>query len=95
MQMEEQIETSEVSALSLANNLEVQRLFADRDREALAEMLLPAFNSISDRIAQIQFHLPDSTSFLRLHKPEKYGDSLKDFRFTVNEANEKKKSFED
>ena len=51
MQMEEQIETSEVSALSLANNLEVQRLFADRDREALAEMLLPAFNSISDRIA--------------------------------------------
>lgn len=90
MQMEEQIETSEVSALSLANNLEVQRLFADRDREALAEMLLPAFNSISDRIAQIQFHLPDSTSFLRLHKPEKYGDSLKDFRFTVNEANEKK-----
>ncbi len=90
MQMEKQIEISEVSALSLANNLEIQRLFANRDRDTLARILVPVFKNISDRITQIQFHLPDSTSFLRLHKPEKYGDSLKDFRFTVNEANEKK-----
>lgn len=41
-------------------------------------------------MTQIQFHLPDSTSFLRLHKLESYGDSLKDFRFTVNKANEDK-----
>ena len=89
-EMAHQIQTSEVSALSLANNVEVQKLFANRDREALTNMLLPSFDSISDKVSQIQFHLPDSTSFLRLHKPDQYGDSLKDFRFTVNESNEKK-----
>ncbi|MGB4472388.1 MAG: methyl-accepting chemotaxis protein, partial [Limnochordia bacterium] len=35
-----------------------------------------------------KFHLPDSTSFLRLHQPERYGDSLRDFRHTVNVANQ-------
>lgn len=90
VQMDQQIQTSEVSALSLANNTQVKTLFANRDRDGLSEMLLPAFDSISDKVTQVQFHLPDSSSFLRLHKPEKYGDSLKDFRFTVNEANAKK-----
>lgn len=90
IQMEEQLRTAEISALSLANNKEVQRLFADRNRTELANMLLPTYESISKDISQIQFHLPDSTSFLRLHQPSKYGDSLKDFRFTVNEANERK-----
>ncbi|MBC8590367.1 methyl-accepting chemotaxis protein [Wansuia hejianensis] len=89
-EMQHQIETSETSALALANNTEVQRLFAKGDREALTQMLMPSYESISDKISQIQFHLPDSTSFLRLHSPSKYGDSLKDFRFTVNECNEKK-----
>ena len=41
---------------------------------------------------QAHFHLPDSVSFLRMNKPEKFGDSLKDFRFTVNEANASKKT---
>ncbi len=90
IQMEEQIRTAEVSALSLANNKEVQKLFADRNRDKLLDMLLPSYDSISKDISQVQFHLPDSTSFLRLHQPNKYGDSLRDFRFTVNEANEKK-----
>ncbi len=75
---------------SVVNNPEVVKVFADRDREKLIEMLLPVYNSVSGDIEQFQFHLPDSTSFLRLHNTKKYGDSLKDFRFTVNEANEKK-----
>lgn len=41
---------------------------------------------------QAHFHLPDSVSFLRMNKPEKFGDSLKDFRFTVNEASASKKT---
>lgn len=89
-QMDKQLDISQVSTLSLANNPEVQKLFANKDRSALSNLLLPAFKSISYDISQIQFHLPDSTSFLRLHDPGKYGDSLKDFRFTVNEANERK-----
>ncbi len=91
IKMEAQLESAETSVLTLANNIEIQKSFAEEDRQGLLNMLLPAYESISSRISQIQFHLPDSTSFLRLHKPEKFGDSLYDFRFTVNEANETKK----
>lgn len=90
IQMEKQLETAEVAALSLANNSYIQKLFGERNRSELAAILLPTYKNISSKISQVQFHLPDSSSFLRLHQPEKYGDSLKDFRFTVNEANEKK-----
>jgi methyl-accepting chemotaxis protein len=88
-QMDEQIKAAEIGVLSIANNVEVQRLFAERNREELAKMLLPVYQSISSKVSQVQFHLPDSTAFLRLHAPDKFGDSLKSFRFTVNEANEK------
>lgn len=90
IKMEGQIEAAEIGAISLANNQAVLKLFANRDRDGLADILLPAFDKISNSISQVQFHLPDSTSFLRLHKPEKYGDSLKEFRFTVNKANEER-----
>ena len=76
-----------ISVEVIANNPEIAKLFYERDREALAELLLPSYQVVKEHVAQFQFHLPDSTSFLRLHKPEKYGDSLKEFRFTVNEAN--------
>ena len=88
--LQEQIDAAKALTLSVANNREVQRLFAERDREALLEQLLPAYEAVQERYAQMQFHLPDSTSFLRLHQPSKYGDSLRDFRFTVNEANRTK-----
>lgn len=90
IQMEKQLEAAEISVLTLANNTEIQRTFAEGNREELEKMLVPAYKSISSKVSQVQFHLPDSTSFLRLHQPEKFGDSLKDFRFTVNETNAKK-----
>lgn len=83
----DQIEATRAITLSAALNGEVQRLFADRDREGLLEQLLAGYEAVHEQYAQMQFHLPDSTSFLRLHQPDRYGDSLKDFRFTVNEAN--------
>lgn len=88
--MESQLASAEMSVLTIANNTEIQKLFAERNREALAEMLLPAYKAVEENVPQFQFHLPDSTSFLRLHMPEKFGDSLKEFRFTVNAANERK-----
>jgi diguanylate cyclase (GGDEF)-like protein len=36
---------------------------------------------------QFHFHLPDSTSFLRMHRPEKYGDSLYDIRYSIRYVN--------
>lgn len=40
---------------------------------------------------QLHFHLPDTASFLRMHRPEKYGDILSGVRSTVRYANEYKK----
>lgn len=88
--MEHQLSGAEMTLKTLANNVEIQRLFAERNREALLTMLLPAYQAVQDDVPQFQFHLPDSTSFLRLHMPEKFGDSLYSFRHTVNAANEKK-----
>ncbi|MBN1242309.1 MAG: diguanylate cyclase [Spirochaetales bacterium] len=36
---------------------------------------------------QLHFHFPDSTSFLRMHSPLNFGDSLKGVRTTVDDAN--------
>ncbi|MCA9401546.1 MAG: HAMP domain-containing protein, partial [Candidatus Omnitrophica bacterium] len=58
--------------------------------DALRDLLMPVYKEITENFSQMQFHLPDSTSFLRMHKPEKFGDSLKDFRHTVNQANKTK-----
>ncbi len=62
--------------------------FATRDRAALSEALLPAFAAVkAEGFEQFQYHLPPATSFLRLHKPAKFGDDLSGFRQTVVEAN--------
>ncbi len=86
--MNDRLEAARMSVLGMAHNTDIQRLFAERDREELRERLLPAYEQIEDEVAQFQFHEPDSTSFLRLHAPDNYGDSLRDFRHTVNQANE-------
>ena len=38
-------------------------------------------------IRQLHFHLADNESFLRLHRPEKFGDNLTGIRETVNYVN--------
>ncbi len=86
--MDDQLEKAEVLAMNLVNNPEVQKLFAERNREELLNLLEASYEPISDEFAQWQFHLPDSTSFLRLHMPDNYGDDLSDFRNTVNVANQ-------
>ncbi len=86
-QMESQLNSARMSVLTISENTQIQALFAQRDREGLLEQLLPVYETLQNEVAQIQFHLPDSTAFLRLHMPENFGDSLSDFRFTVNEAN--------
>ncbi len=88
--IDKEIESTKVSVFSIAKDPHIAELFANRDRETLLAELLPVFESFKKEVAQFQFHMPNSDSFLRLHKPKKYGDSLKTFRFTVNKANETK-----
>ncbi len=71
---------------------DVQKAFAEGDREKLKEMFIPVFKKLSDEgwVKQFQFHKPLATSFLRVHKPEKFGDDLSSFRFTVVKCNKEK-----
>jgi|GEM_PF-380272 len=80
--------TALVGATTLGSMPEVVDAFAARDRERLQAVTLPIFREVQEQgIWQMQFHLPDSTSFLRLHQPDHFGDDLSAIRYTVPEAN--------
>ena len=79
---------------ALISNLpEVQNAMRDGDRDALAASFVPGFAKMKAEynVRQFQFHVPPATSFLRVHKPEKFGDDLSGFRKTVVEANAQSK----
>ena len=67
----------------------VQRYFGERDRASLLRVTMPIFDDMKKIIDLnvFHFHLPPATSFLRLQKPNKYGDDLSSFRFTVLAVN--------
>ena len=90
--MRQKFHEAETAALTLAHNPEIQRLFAERKREELTELLLPVYQALKPGVSQLQFHLPDSSSFLRLHFPEEFGDDLRAYRLLVNECNATKKA---
>jgi len=73
----------------MANSPQVQEAFANRDRETLTQITLGTFDTLKSEfnVKQYQFILPNSTSFLRLHQLDSFGDDLSSFRFTVVEAN--------
>ena len=57
-------------------------------RKALFNMLTPTYERLKKHnIRQFHFHLPDSTSFLRFHRPQKFGDNLSSVRASVVKAN--------
>lgn len=64
----------------------------EKQREIIRNRLflktVPIFEKLKKQnLRQLHFHLPDGTSFLRLHKPEVFGDKLFDIRPTVKTAN--------
>ncbi len=82
-------ENAEELALFIASMPEVQKLFATGDRDGLTKLLYTAYQTVDETmgVPQSQFHLPPATSFLRLHKLEKFGDDLSGFRNTVLAVN--------
>ena len=60
-------------------------------RQKLYTLLSPTYGYQKKHlIRQLHFHLPGNISFLRFHKPEKYGDSLKGIRESIDYVNETK-----
>ncbi|MCP4994283.1 MAG: methyl-accepting chemotaxis protein [Gammaproteobacteria bacterium] len=84
---------AQAMAALVASIPDVQDAFAERDRELLSSYFLDGFPALKKNYGarQFQFHEPPATSFLRIHKPAKFGDDLSGFRRTVVETNSSKK----
>ncbi len=88
---------------SLIQNDKILSLFArasgageperTRIRKKLLSRLQAPYNVLHDtlQVRQLHFHLPDNTSFLRFHRPDKYGDDLTKIRESVRLANSTKR----
>ena len=79
-------------ATLVANQPGVKTALAEGDREGLYRELEQSFEALQDEfgLRQLQFHQPPATSWLRVHRPEKYGDDLSGFRQTVVATNGRK-----
>ena len=70
----------------------VLNLFEKRDRVGLKKHLDKTYKELRGfNVRQLHFHLPNNDSFLRMHRPNKYGDNLTKARLTVKYVNEHKK----
>ena len=72
---------------SIQDNLMFQ---GREDLQAVTAPLYQGLKKIID-LNVFHFHLPPATSFLRLQKPEKFGDDLSSFRKSVVQVNESQK----
>ncbi len=66
----------------------------DEKRSEVYEDLKSVYKEMIDKyeIRQFHFHLPNAISFLRFHRPERYGDDLSKVRYSIVKVNETKKS---
>jgi PAS domain S-box-containing protein len=75
-------------ATTIAEDLSVQQLLADRDRERLYQHMVSTFIRLKRdfQVEQIHFHIPPGVSFLRVHRPRMVGDELLRDRELVADA---------
>jgi methyl-accepting chemotaxis protein len=92
-ELKAQARMAETLAALVANIPQARQAFAEDKRQVLADMFVPAFKKLkSDYLfKQFQFHQPNAHSYLRVHKPQKFGDDLSSFRKTVVETNRQRK----
>lgn len=81
-----------IAIAAIAEDPQVLRLVAQRDRAGLQAYLIPAYRKIRDRIVRFHFYLPDGTTFLRVHDPYSYGDSLVETRPMIRDVIEQRKA---
>jgi len=67
----------------------------DKYRKLLYKKLEHFYSHLKEYgIKQLHFHLPDNKSFLRFHKPNKYGDDLSDIRNSIVFVNKNLKAID-
>lgn len=88
----EEVEEKANQAMSLASviaeNRQVQLYLANRNRQALIDLLMPMYVELvlNFDIEQFHLHLPGAVSFLRLHYLEKFGDDMSGYRKSIADA---------
>lgn len=73
---------------------EVIDAFAQKNREKLYNLTLPKFEElqkVNQYVKNMHFHTADLHSFLRVHRPEKFGDDLSLFRPILVKENQDRK----
>lgn len=86
-----QINTDEIKSL-LAQNIKASEEKKNEIRTELYDKLHDSYKTLKNyQIKQLHFHLPNNDSFLRFHRPKKFGDNLSDVRATVAYVNKYKK----
>ncbi len=77
----------------LATHEGIPKAFLDQDRDTLYKLSRPLYEALKSENKQLHvmhFHRPDGSSFLRMHKPEKYGDDLREVRPAVQNVHQKR-----
>jgi len=85
---ETKINTPEVIQIFQEANTN-DKIKQDKIRKTLYTHLKKTYDLLKQyNIKQLHFHLPNNDSFLRFHRPNKYGDNLTTVRKTIAHANE-------
>jgi len=76
---------------NILKDKEIIDAFNQRDRGALYRATLPAHKALkkeNPNYSNMHFHLPDGHSFLRMHKPEEFGDDMLKLRPIITHTHE-------
>lgn len=87
-QMASDFGTLTVAIMSISKNRELADLMIRGERDALLLAVKPIFSKLNKNhnVTQLHFQKPDRTNFLRVHRPETYGDLVN--RYTTLKAEE-------
>lgn len=84
--IQDEIEYASFALMSVTEDRTVLDLVDSRKREALYDYLKPRYEKLNPRLSHFHFHLADGVSFLRMHEPDRFGDSLYGARPMVRAA---------
>lgn len=77
-------------------SLGVKDAIKNQDNQELYKFIVPRYEELKKsniNFKMMHFHNKDNTSFLRMHKPNKFGDDLSSFRQIVVDTNNLKRPF--